>query len=176
MTTTLDEIVILSKDANGLALRSLLQTALNSPTIVHLSPLLHLPSPPSDCPSMPFFKLVEIYHEGDVKGYQQWKEENGKTGINNNFDAKFSVVSFLRYAFASPSPKLVLKGLCDHLNLTQDEVEKTIRSAIYQGFYEGKISHLGGSEDDFVLGSVTYDFGWKGEGDIQGILEGLKSV
>lgn len=89
---------------------------------------------------------------------------------------QFNIIAFLSYASKQPSPKVPINDLCAHLSLPQDSVESTIRSAIYQGFYSGKISHLGGDGEDYVFGTVTYDFGWKGEEDIQGIVAGLKAV
>jgi|NorSeaMetagenome_1021524.scaffolds.fasta_scaffold86311_1 hypothetical protein len=85
-------------------------------------------------------------------------------------------MAFLHYTVVQPSPTVPLSGLCAHLSLPQDKAEATIRTAIYEGFYSGKISHIGGGGEDYVAGNVTYDFGWKGEGEIEGILEGLKAV
>jgi len=37
---------------------------------------------------MPFFKLVDIYHDGDVEGWKKWKGENKISGVGANFEAK----------------------------------------------------------------------------------------
>ncbi|GMH61540.1 hypothetical protein TrRE_jg12327 [Triparma retinervis] len=142
----------------------------------HTSNVFFFGASAGHCPSAPFYELLGIYHDGDVGAYNEWQKKNGKTGVNANFDAKFNIIAFLSYAFKQPSPKVPINGLCTHLSLPQDSVESTIRSAIYQGFYNGKISHLGGDGEDYVFGTVTYDFGWKGEEDIPGIVEGLKAV
>lgn len=68
-------------------MKALLQTALNSPVLFHLTPLLHLNPPPESCPSHTYMKLIEIYHNADIEGWKKWKVSN-KGGVGDTFETK----------------------------------------------------------------------------------------
>lgn len=89
------------------------------------------------------------------------------------FPSKFYTMVFLMAMEKAKGESVLLSTLMKDFGATQFKTEEIVRNAMYNGMFEGMISH--NKEGDHVRGEVLYDRGWV-ESDIEGIVQGLEGI